>query len=453
MTIEFDPMEFEPSADRSGERTRHRVIVGVVAAMLIALAGGLGFGLGRSVDDSPDQATLSPAAEGDGTSSDEDQPPATEAPIATLAPPTTTTAPNPEVTSDAPVVTTDASYASDTALAEADLAGSGGPGYGYFGTTASELIFERTTETGLTLRAHLGELWPNDAFGYGADGWTPPSGCFQSGELRIAIAGNGIIDVGSVGWYEEPFNGQAVSWVPLGSSDGQPMWVVVVQAPPGTTEVTVIFEDGGQDTAVPQDGVAVLAVPNTNPPTEQYVVQTPVFDVTFTGGADPASLGSDELNNWDNPGFAAACSPPPPALPNPGEQPADPATAEAEVVALMNGLYGEDREPGSGSTFLEDDTGVAEAREQVAEGGFSGEADTAKAVVEELVFTDPDETWFRYRVETSGTGLSDRYGIAVLIDGTWLITRNTVCQDLSMAGGDCGGGWYTNVPPSARLDE
>lgn len=453
MTIEFDPMEFEPSADRSGERTRHRVIVGVVAGMLIALAGGLGFGLGRSVDDSPDQATLSPAAEGDGTSSNDDQPPATQAPVATLAPPNTTTPPTPEVTSDAPVVTTDASYASDVVLAEADLAGSGGPGYGYFGTTASKLIFERTTESGLTLRAHIGEIWPEEAYGYGVDGWTPPPGCFQSAELRVAIAGNGIIDVGGMGWYEEPFNGQAVSWVPLGSSDRQPMWVVVAQVPQGTSEVTVVFEDGGQDTAVPQNGVAVLAVPNANHPTEQDVYQAPVFYVTFSGGAEPTSLGSDELNNWDNPGFAALCSPPPPALPDPGEQPADPAAARAEVIALMNGGYGDSREPGSGSSFLEDDTGVAEAREQVAEGGFSGEADTAKAIVEELVFTEPDEAWFRYRVETSGTGLSNRYGIAVLIDGTWLITRNTVCQDLSMAGGDCGGGWTTIMPPSARFDE
>jgi len=38
-----------------------------------------------------------------------------------------------------------------------------------------------------------------------------------------------------------------------------------------------------------------------------------------------------------------------------------------------------------------------------------------------LVFTAPDEAWFRYRVDTNGIGLTERYGIAVLIEDIWLI--------------------------------
>jgi hypothetical protein len=35
------------------------------------------------------------------------------------------------------------------------------------------------------------------------------------------------------------------------------------------------------------------------------------------------------------------------------------------------------------------------------------------------------------------TTFRDRFGIARLIDGVWKITRDTICQDLSMAGGNC----------------
>ena len=37
--------------------------------------------------------------------------------------------------------------------------------------------------------------------------------------------------------------------------------------------------------------------------------------------------------------------------------------------------------------------------------------------------------------------------IAVLVDDVWKITRSTVCQDLSLAGGDCGGNWQSIYPP------
>ncbi len=75
------------------------------------------------------------------------------------------------------------------------------------------------------------------------------------------------------------------------------------------------------------------------------------------------------------------------------------------------------------------------------------------ATIDELVFTTPAEAWFRYSIDTPGNDFDNRYGIAVLVDGVWKITRATVCQDLSLAGGDCGGGWQTIYPPGAFPDE
>ena len=97
---------------------------------------------------------------------------------------------------------------------------------------------------------------------------------------------------------------------------------------------------------------------------------------------------------------------------------------------------------------IDDPSGVAEAREQVRNGGFEEAAANASAIVEELVFTSPEEAWFRYRIETTSGTFGQRFGIARNIEGTWKITRDTICQDLSMAGGDCGGGAQAVVPPA-----
>lgn len=64
-----------------------------------------------------------------------------------------------------------------------------------------------------------------------------------------------------------------------------------------------------------------------------------------------------------------------------------------------------------------------------------------------------DRTGTPLAIETGGNDFRDRYGIGVLIDGSWKISRSTVCQDLSLAGGDCGADWSAVDPPSVRAYE
>jgi hypothetical protein len=344
-----------------------------------------------------------------------------------------------------------------TSVAVVDSAGaSGGFGWTPFGSQPSEVLFERTTADGLTLRAQLGESWTTEAVVDGS-GWTPAPWCYPTGQLRVALAGNGAIDVGSVSWYDQPYEGRSVSWTMLGGADSQPHWVVAVQAPADTTSVTVTFVDGATDSVAPQNGIALLAVPGVLPPpstdTGDYSVDystfvQPDFDVTFEGGAEPVVVESAAAGMWTDPAFEESCTPPPPALPAPGEQPADPAAAEAAIDDAMTRLY-DGTELGE-LELVDDETGITEAREQVREGGFANEADTAQATIEELVFTTPTEAWFRYRVDTAGAGLTGRYGIALVVDGTWRIKRDTICQDLAMAGGDCGAAWQQIYPPGSE---
>jgi len=429
MGITFDDLQVEPDDGGRG-RSRRRWMAGVGAAMLIAAAGGVGYGIGRSVGD--DTSGVASSAES-GAPSTEAEPAMTE-----------------------PTVDVPATSIGGVVSSAGDTSASGGSGYSLFGAQPMQLVAERTTESGFTLRVHLGETWPDGAIyddGYGAGDWRPAAWCFPSGQLRIAMSGNGVIDVGSTSWFTEPYKGRAISWLTLGAADGSPQWVIVAQTPPGTTGVTVTFADGATDSTTPQNGVAILTAPGA--PSTQIVEgdytywsdAQPEFEVTFAG-ADGGVVSADGVGDWNDPEYRAACEPPPPALPDPGEQPADAEAAKAEIVAAMTALYDSTDVPDGDAAYLVDSTGVTDARAQVAEGGFSSEASSAQAVVEELVFTSPTMAWFRYRIDTAGVGLSNRYGIAVLVDDQWKITRDTVCQDLSMAGGDCGGGWITIQPPS-----
>ncbi len=116
------------------------------------------------------------------------------------------------------------------------------------------------------------------------------------------------------------------------------------------------------------------------------------------------------------------------------------------ITELMSSIYGESGESFEALGWIDDTTGVAAAREEVTAGSFEESAASAEAIVEALVFTAPDEAWFRYRIETSVTTLRDRFGIARLIDGVWKITRDTICQDLSMASGNCVPGYDVVFP-------
>ena len=413
--------------------------------MLIAAAGGVGYGIGREVDGDAagtDDSTVEAGSVGAGDSSLDEQPATTQAAVEET--PTTLLAAAEEVDGEREGALSD----------DAGLWSSGAVGYAPFGTQPMETLFEHATDDRFLVRVQLGQTWPSEIdVDWGAGAWRPAPWCFESGQLRVSITGNGIVDVGGVPWYAEPFEKRSVSWVLLGGNDGNPQWVIVAQAPPDATNVRVVFADGSTDEVAPVGGIAALvaaAPPSTlvdEGGSTYWIEPSPAFEVTFEGGAAPVVIDSEGVGDWDDPEFRASCTPPPPALPEAGEQPADPTAAEAEIRALMASLYGADGEDVDRSALLDDATGVAEAREQVQAGGYAQDAANARATIDELVFTAPEEAWFRYSIDTPGNDFDARYGIAVTVDGVWKITRSTVCQDLMLAGGDCGGGWESIYPP------
>lgn len=448
MTTDFEPLQpVHPAGDDHGARVRRRIVAGVAATMLVAAAAGAGYGIGRNVESDSTASSVADVGESDGGEA------GSTPTSAVSAEPTTT-----ELIVDE---SGDDSYAAaDGDFSAGEIRASGSMGYPAFGTQPMDVLFERVTDSGFAITAQLGEVWDhNDEGDWGAGEWRPAPWCFETGQVRVSMAGNGVVDVGSSPWFSEPFKGRSVSAMLLGGNDGSPQWVVVVQAPLEVSTVRIVFADGSTDAAVPQNGVAVvtgpaqLSEPVTDDGYTYWIDPSPDYEVTFEGGGEPVSIGADGVGTWDDPEFQESCTPPPPALPDAGEQPADPAAAEADVRAAMSALYGIVGTEDVGTGLIDDPTGVIEAREQVQEGGFADDAAGAVATIDELVFTTPAEAWFRYSINTPGNDFSNRYGIAVLVDGVWKITRSTICQDLSLAGGDCGGNWQSIYPPGAFPDE
>ena len=110
----------------------------------------------------------------------------------------------------------------------------------------------------------------------------------------------------------------------MGNADDNPHRVVFVQVPTDVSTVRVTFGDGASDSATPTNGVAILVVPGA----PEGVVHEDggeytwtewswQFDVTLERpDSDPTTVDGT-ANGWNDPGFAASCSPLRPRFPRP----------------------------------------------------------------------------------------------------------------------------------------
>ena len=146
----------------------------------------------------------------------------------------------------------------------------------------------------------------------------------------------------------------------------------------------------------------------------------------------------DELPQDGDLTWQKDCSPPPPELPQPGEQPEDAEAAEAEIRANFIALFDRDAVfEDRAEQLLDDTTGLQDALDQLEAGGFADAAQTSSRTMTDLVFVSPDEAWFGYDLETVFSDFPSRFGIAYLIDGQWRIARAVICQDFALAGVYC----------------
>jgi hypothetical protein len=125
---------------------------------------------------------------------------------------------------------------------------------------------------------------------------------------------------------------------------------------------------------------------------------------------------------------------PPPTLPAPGAaQPPDPAAARLEVEQAFTDLHADIANWDTLLRLVDDPSGL-DVLLQEAPAHVRQRILGIDVVITDLVFFSPIEASFLYRAKIGGEEMSPTYGRARLIDGTWRITRTTVCQDVRFAG-------------------
>lgn len=372
----------------------------------------------------------------------------------TLAPqgePETTTAP--EVAVADAVRTTTTVPATTVIAVGTDMQGYSpigyGPSFDYVGEPLATII-ERTTDSGISVRVQQVPDWPGPTVGQTVPGaWSPAPWCNPLGPSRIAMTYGEAISVGQGMRYREPKDGVAASAFVAGYADGTPFTVVVAQVDATVAAVSAEFASGGTDTATPENGFAILAVPSapdplSSPDGQSWSVPLPpdyTLTVDRTDGTSTEISGLDLLaQQGGGEGWEEACAPPT-ELPDPGEQPTDPVAAEQAVRDAFAVVFEFRDRFGSGDRSwlptLDSSEGVEAAIDEVLAGPYQDAAGTADYELHGVVFTSPTQAWFSYDLFANDNNFDDRFGTAYLIDGQWKISRAVLCQDLQLAGVTC----------------
>lgn len=122
----------------------------------------------------------------------------------------------------------------------------------------------------------------------------------------------------------------------------------------------------------------------------------------------------------------------PPTLPEAGEQPTDPTISHDAVVAAFLQAW-------DGSSTVEQRRAAMQASDQIAaeldraRAGNEATIATMKAVVGDVTFMAPDRAAVVFHLEFQSMTYPDQLGYAVLDDGVWKVSRETVCHVLQMA--------------------
>ena len=269
----------------------------------------------------------------------------------------------------------------------------------------------------------------------------------------------------------------------FGTAEAAPARWVLVFVGTDITKVRATFPSGSTDEMEPVGGVALLAshvtdatsgattvealtadgsvAGHTDLAASDLRVETSAGGTTSNGSAESGVLlhsessstgGSSSVQSRSSvsssaasgSGVASSCvtptplpSPPSATLPQPGEQPADPAAARAEIELAYSVSYDGAKTPEEKARYQEAPTGVTP--EQIDATGFGPQVAGASAKVTDVVFTSPTTATVRYDIAVANwqNQFPGRIGEAVLVDGTWKVARSTICNDISLADVTC----------------
>lgn len=409
-----------------GSERRRRLVVSAIAVVLL-VGPVAGFALARAVqDDRPSVVASSPGPDADPT------PPSEQGRV--------------------PLVPTDGSgfgYTYGYGYGPGPLLECGGYGGIYYfpgdvGRAGEceplELLFRR--EGAIVVRAYQsGEL--TNAGGCGSEGACPPPECFPQRYLSAGLSTADAVGTARGPLYETLPAPVSASHGFFGVGEGAPVAWAVAQVGGDVATVRVRFAAGGEDEMDPVDGVAVLAsaIASTGERGDIPALGGTLEVLDAAGGVlattdlvPDVPVEQQVLNRPE-------CAPVPPSLPEPnGPPPADEAAASAAIAEAFAIVYADERTQEERFARIDDPAGVAEATEEVA-ANFPGALDSDNSVrIEELRFLNATEAAVRYTIVLPGyttPEFPNRIGGAVLVDGVWKVTHETICHDLALGSGGC----------------
>jgi hypothetical protein len=283
-------------------------------------------------------------------------------------------------------------------------------------------VSARTTDDGVRLVVHSSGLGQSNG------------PCFIDGVVRVGIVDGDLIDV----VFLDTAPGGA-SFLVAGAADDRPMWVVVVR---GFEVVEATFPNGAVDAVESTEGLAVLAA-YAGPERSLDELTEDVIHLQGTAMEDLESARTATIADG-----SGGCSEPgvpvddlPTAMPEPGEQPADAEGARAAITDTWLAAF--DGASDSSQSSLRERPEVwldAQARFRQERPDYFDMAAHVHGEVDEIVFTAPDRASVRFRLLADDPSIpepGERIGEAVLIDGTWMVSIDTSCALIALAGIEC----------------
>jgi hypothetical protein len=127
-------------------------------------------------------------------------------------------------------------------------------------------------------------------------------------------------------------------------------------------------------------------------------------------------------------------------LPPPGvAQPEDPGAAQAQIEAAFAALYAPGNPAADVLAYVDDPFAMREmfAEARASDMWDASGLDRTAATIEAIVFLTPVEAAFEYELHGPAIDQDELFGRARVVDGTWRLTRGTICRDLRHVGVDC----------------
>ncbi len=265
----------------------------------------------------------------------------------------------------------------------------------------------------------------------GPNNWCAPPECNSPG-ISIEVSNSGAVAQTGAPSYPLDDVGAVMSPVVLGQAEGSPAigWAVHTKDPAALVKAT--WSDGFTDQMAPQGGWAVVMHNGTT--------SNATIDVRDSGGNTLKTFTVDP-NTYAQP--PAECTPPPPAppaLPPAGaEQPDDPTAAKAAVTNTYQTVFTHGTDATLNASLIEDSDSIKDAL-ATTKANFPQAVDTVTVKVGDIVFTSKTEAALYFELDyTGGAMFGQQIGYAKLIDGTWKVSRDTMCTVLSWGGGQCSG--------------